>query len=104
MYCTRHRGHLGGWAMSLCGRLSGLGAWAIWTLVACALAPRPQTAAVPSATAVTPAQAAPVRNIDYPRPENLRSDVVWPDPQVALRWQPRPHVAGPSASRIRPPL
>jgi hypothetical protein len=39
--------------MSLCGRLSGLGAWTIWTLVACALAPRPQTAGVPSATAVT---------------------------------------------------
>jgi len=88
--------------MSLCGRLSGLGAWAIWTLVACALAPRPQTAAVPSATAVTPAQAAPVRNIDYPRPTALRRCLARPSggAQVAAR----PHVAGPSASRIRPPL
>jgi len=75
--------------LSLRGRLSGLGVWAIWTtLVVCALAPRPQTAAVPEATIVPPAQAAPVRN--YVHPEELRSDVVWPDPQVALRWQLAP--------------
>ena len=36
------------------------------------------------------ASRAPVRNVDYPRPENLRSEVVWPDPQVALRWQLAP--------------
>ena len=42
------------------------------TLVVCALAPQPQTAAVPPATTVPPAQAAPVRN--YVRPEDLRSD------------------------------
>src|SRR5262249_8339326 len=43
---------------------------------------------VPEGTTVPPAQAAPVRN--YVHPEELRSDVVWPDPQVALRWKLAP--------------
>jgi len=36
--------------MSVVGRLAGLGTWAIWlTLIACMLAPRPQTALAPGA-------------------------------------------------------
>jgi len=74
--------------MSVVGRLAGLGTWAIWlTLIACTLAPRPQTALAPAQDAMSP-NLPPMSPDSDPNTFRTRPIEVQPPLRVAPQIQP----------------